>query len=67
MQEIPMLAADLIERLDKQFPHRCPKPMDGERFTWMYAGKRELVDMLLSALESTNQEGEESNNVRIYT
>jgi hypothetical protein len=42
-----MSAYQLIEKLDRDFPHRCPKPDQREREIWMNAGKRELVDHLL--------------------
>lgn len=48
---LPELSADLIKQLDKIFQHKCPKPEDKEKYIWMYAGKRELIDTLLYLLE----------------
>jgi len=66
MSELPMLAVDLIEYLDKQYPHRCPRMSDNDREIWMYAGKRELVDTLIASLNELEDE-KEASNVRVYT
>lgn len=43
---IPHIPKDLIEDLDRRFPPRCPSPDDHKRLIWMYAGKRELIEVL---------------------
>lgn len=44
---IPQLSVDLLEQLDKQYPHICPKRSDLGWDIAAYAGKRELIDTLL--------------------
>lgn len=46
---VPNIPKDLIEDLDRRFPHRCPRPEDPERGIWIYSGKRELVEFLKEA------------------
>lgn len=45
---IPILAVDLIDALDREFPEKSPDPNDSERKIWMYVGKRELVRNLVA-------------------
>jgi hypothetical protein len=53
---IPQLSVDLIEQLDRQYPHRCPKRADSAWDIAAYAGKRELIDTLLEIhRKETNQ------------
>jgi hypothetical protein len=59
---VPAYASELIRMLDEEIPHRCPSPRQSERDIWMYAGKRKLVDSLLSRLEMT-EEAEYTQNV----
>ena len=47
MKELPSNVTELIASLDQSYPHRCPKPDDSEKVMWMYAGKRELIDLLI--------------------
>ena len=48
MNKIPLSTAELIQFLNHAVPHRCPHPEDAERAIWLYAGKRALVDQLIS-------------------
>mgnify|MGYP000530016484 CR=1 FL=1 len=50
---LPQYATDLVDDLNEQFPHRCPDPKMTEREIWVYAGKRALVDHLLSRKQHT--------------
>lgn len=52
---LPQYAQDLIKQLDEWIPHKCPDPKMNERDIWMYAGKRQLIDHLLSRLEYTEE------------
>jgi hypothetical protein len=52
---LPPYAQDLILQLDEWIPHRCPSPSQSDREIWMYAGKRQLIDHLLSRLEYTEE------------
>lgn len=53
MQKLPPTVKALIEALNAEFPHKCPSPAQSERDIWMYAGKRALVDYLLSVAEAS--------------
>lgn len=53
MRKLPNDVKALIETLHAEIPHRCPGPQDSEREIWMYAGKRALVDYLLSVAEQS--------------
>lgn len=53
MRKLPIDVKALIETLNAEIPHRCPQPTDSEREIWMYAGKRALVDMLLTVAEQS--------------
>ena len=46
---------DLIDHLEEMIPHKCPNQSMPERAIWMYAGKRELVDMLVSRLKYSEE------------
>lgn len=50
MKDLPSNTTELIDLLDSTFPHRCPRPGDSPEAIWMYAGKRELVDLLISKI-----------------
>ena len=52
MRIIPALDPTLVEALDERIPERCPDPDWSEREIWMYAGKRELVNFLISELKA---------------
>ena len=51
MDSIPLHSKELINQLDQEFPHKCPKPDQSERDIWMEAGQRKLIDSLLKRLE----------------
>lgn len=53
---LPAYAVDLIEQLDKQYPHRCYDPKQSYEKQLMYAGKREMIDSLLSRKEYSERE-----------
>lgn len=50
---IPVLSADLIAALDKQFPLFSPSVDLPEKTIRHRAGQRSVVDMLLVSLESS--------------
>jgi hypothetical protein len=50
-ESIPARAAALLKMLDLCIPHRCPGAGEDAEAVQRYAGKRELVDLLLSRLE----------------
>lgn len=45
-----MTAYQLIEHLDAAFPHQCIKQGQTAESAHRYAGQRELIDLLLSAM-----------------
>lgn len=45
---LPMLSIQLVEELDKLHPPRCIGPNETLREADRYAGKRELIEFLLS-------------------
>jgi len=51
MRIIPTLDPSLIQTLNERIPERCPDPSWSEREIWMYVGKRELVNFLISELK----------------
>lgn len=52
MRRIPTLDPTLVEVLNERIPERCPDPSWSEREIWMYSGKRELVNQLISELKA---------------
>jgi hypothetical protein len=50
--EIPVLSADLIVALDKEYPLKNPALDTTDRMLWRTAGRRDVVDMLLVSLEN---------------
>jgi hypothetical protein len=55
MMKIPLTAEELIKQLAKEFPSKCPRATDfdnkaAEIRMAMYAGKRELIELLLESL-----------------
>ena len=55
IESLPVLSADLVERLDKAFPAKCIGPSQTPEQAHRYAGKRELVDFLLYLLEEAEE------------
>lgn len=52
---IPYTAEELIEQLDKLYPERTPSIDMSDREIWMYAGKRELIRVLLESLKQQEE------------
>lgn len=53
MHKLPLDVKELIEALNAEVPHRCPRAEESERAIWMYAGRRALVDYLLTLAEQS--------------
>lgn len=51
----PLLSKELLQELDKLYPHRCPDPRDSERELWMKAGERRLADVLWAKFNELNE------------
>ena len=43
---LPALSQDLINKLDKLFPDKCPLLTDEERVVWYKAGQRSVINYL---------------------
>lgn len=56
MIEIPLYSADLIKKLDELYPIKPPRLDMPDRKIWYEAGKREVVNSLLSALKVQEEE-----------
>tara|TARA_S200000501_G_C20843358_1_gene752643 strand:- start:435 stop:656 length:222 start_codon:yes stop_codon:yes gene_type:complete len=54
---IPAFSKDLLVQLDLTYPARCKLPAENEEDHQRYAGKRELIDELLSLLEDQESDG----------
>lgn len=53
MRKLPLDSKTLIETLNAEFPHKCPHPAQSDREIWMYAGRRALIDYLLTVAETS--------------
>ncbi len=56
MRKIPTLDPLLVEVLNERVPEKCPDPAWTDREIWIYAGKRELVKMLMAELNAQSNE-----------
>ena len=43
---LPALSQELINKLDKLFPHKCPLLTDEDRVIWYKSGQRHVIDYL---------------------
>jgi len=57
-----MSAYDLIDLLNTDYPHRCLAPGEDVREAERYAGKRELVDMLMAIREEERNTEEDARD-----
>lgn len=53
---VPHLSNELIEKLDKDYPHKCPDHKMSEREIWMQVGARALVDKLKLHLQMDEED-----------
>ena len=56
-QVLPERSVDLIDQLDKAYPHKCVSKTDTIMEAQWYASKRELIDELLS-MKKEHEEGD---------
>ena len=47
IETIPLYSDDLIKQLDAAFPAKCIGPQDRMEDAHRYAGKREIVELLI--------------------
>lgn len=43
---LPALSKDLIEKLDKLYPDKCPLLTDDDRMVWYKSGQRSVINYL---------------------
>lgn len=55
MKYLPYDTLELIEQLDKNFPHECIQPNESEIAAHRRAGKRELIDYLIDLRNKTEK------------
>jgi hypothetical protein len=60
IMSVPLMAIDLITQLDEDHPARNPRATDfitkaAEASMLMYAGKRELIELLLDRLDESTE------------
>lgn len=58
-QTLPQFSYDLIDLLDKTYPNRCMRKGESLEDHLRYAGKRDVIEMLLSRREYTERKGKE--------
>jgi|GEM_PF-5290296 len=67
MKQLPTTIKGLLDELDTDYPHKCPKPDDTEREIWMKVGARQLVDNLLRrASGKTNDLNQKGNYYHVH-
>jgi len=55
---VPMRSYELVEMLDKTYPHRCKRLGEPDDEHQRYAGVRELLDELLGLIEEQEKTDE---------
>ena len=43
---LPLLSKDLIDKLDKLYPDKCPQLTDDDRMIWYKTGQRSVINYL---------------------
>ena len=43
---LPVLSKDLIDKLDKLYPDKCPLLTDDDRMVWFKVGQRSVINYL---------------------
>ena len=43
---LPLLSKDLIDKLDKLYPDKCPLLTDDDRMVWFKVGQRSVINYL---------------------
>lgn len=55
MEKFPIYSADLIQVLDEEYPQRCVGRSETIEEAQRYAGKRELIDELISLVQEMEE------------
>ena len=53
---LPALSQDLINKLDKLFPDKCPLLTDSDRNVWFKVGQRSVIDYLQQTYDEQLQD-----------
>ena len=53
---LPALSKDLIDKLDKLYPDKCPLLTDGERMVWYKSGQRSVINYLKNIYDEQLQD-----------
>lgn len=55
IDKLPALSTELVKQLDTAFPPECIKPTESLEMAHRRAGKRELIDFLLTLVKRGEQ------------
>jgi hypothetical protein len=53
---LPALSQELINKLDKLFPHKCPLLTDEDRVIWYKVGQRSVINYLQQTYDDQLQD-----------
>ena len=53
---LPSLSKDLIDKLDKLYPDKCPLLTDDDRMVWFKVGQRSVINYLQQIYDEQLQE-----------
>ena len=53
---LPALSKDLIDKLDKLYPDKCPLLTDDDRMIWFKSGQRSVINYLQQIYDEQLQE-----------
>ena len=53
---LPALSKDLIDKLDKLYPDKCPLLTDDDRLVWFKVGQRSVINYLQQIYDEQLQE-----------
>jgi hypothetical protein len=60
---LPALSQDLINKLDKLFPDRCPLLTDSDREIWYKVGQRSVINYLQQTYDDQLQDNIVTKNI----
>jgi hypothetical protein len=60
---LPALSQDLINKLDKLFPDRCPLLTDSDRDVWFKVGQRSVINYLQQTYDEQLQDNIVTKNI----
>ena len=53
---LPALSKDLIDKLDKLYPDKCPLLTDDDRLVWFKVGQRSVINYLQQTYDDQLQD-----------